>query len=133
MVNSVPPLPSNRKFGAFFTAVFLVLGVYAFWKDARLFATICILLTLLLCTVTAAAPTLLTPLNRLWFGFGLVLGKIVNPIVLGMIFFIVITPVAFVARAFGRDALRLRRWSIDSYWVSRVPPGPDPQTFKNQF
>ena len=133
MVNSQPPLPSNRKFGAFLTAVFFVVGVYAYRNDARLFATICIPLTLLFFAITATASRLLSPLNRLWFSFGLLLGKIVSPIVLGVIFFVLIAPVALVTRAFGRDALHLRRRPSDSYWVNRVPPGPDPQSFKHPF
>jgi hypothetical protein len=61
------------------------------------------------------------------------LGKIVSPIVLGFIFFIIITPVAIVTKLAGRDALKLRKQNVDSYWVDRSPPGPEPESFKEQF
>lgn len=63
----------------------------------------------------------------------MLLGKIVSPIVLGIIFFLLISPVALVTRAFGRDALRLKAAETGSLWITRTPPGPDPESFKNQF
>ena len=80
------------------------------------------------------APKVLRPLNWLWFQLGLLLGKIVSPLVLGAIFFLMLTPVSLVTRLFGRDELRLKRKaSQTSYWLDRAPPGPEPESFKNQF
>lgn len=78
-------------------------------------------------------PSLLAPLNKAWFELGLLLGKIVSPIVLGAIFFLLITPVAICSRFFGRDQLRLKKQKVNSYWVQREPIGPDAESFKNQF
>ncbi len=83
--------------------------------------------------VTAFLPSLLTPFNKAWFLLGQVLGKLVSPIVLGVIFFGVLTPVAFVLRVLGRDELRVKRQPVASYWIDRVPPGPAGDSFKNQF
>ena len=80
------------------------------------------------------APKILRPLNWLWFQLGQLLGKIVSPIVLGAIFFLLLTPVSLVTRLFGRDELRIKRKaSQTSYWLDRAPPGPAPESFKNQF
>ena len=83
--------------------------------------------------LTLLAPQWLRPFNRAWFLLGELLGKIVSPIVLGVIFFLLITPVALVGRLLGRDELRLKRKPVNSYWVDRTPPGPEADSFKNQF
>ena len=128
-----PVLPSNHKFGWFFAFVFSLGAAYAFWKDAAIWAAAFSALTVTFIAVTVAAPKLLAPLNRLWFSLGMLLGKIVSPIVLGLIFFVMITPVAMVTRWFGRDELRLKRTTKISYWLNRKPPGPTSDSFKRQF
>ena len=80
------------------------------------------------------APKLLAPFNRLWARFGLLLHRITSPLVLGIMFFAVITPMGWIMRALGKDLLRLK---IDpaatSYWIARTPPGPTPESLKDQF
>ena len=80
------------------------------------------------------APKLLVPFNRLWARFGLLLHRITSPLVLGIMFFVVITPMGWIMRALGKDLLRLK---IDpaatSYWIARTPPGPTPESLKEQF
>jgi hypothetical protein len=74
--------------------------------------------------VPTPIPRLLGPLNRLWLKFGLLLYKVMNPLVLGLLFFVTITPIGLVMRAFGKDFLRLRMdRSAKSYWIERAPPG----------
>lgn len=73
------------------------------------------------------------PINRAWYQLGVLLGRIVNPVVLGLLFFLLITPVAILGRMFGRDPLRLKRRNIESYWIERSPVGPSPDSFKNQY
>jgi hypothetical protein len=75
----------------------------------------------------------LRPLNRLWQKLGLLLSKIVGPIVLALVFFAVVTPVGLLMRSAGKDPLRLRRHARSSYWIIRQPPGPEPQSMENQF
>lgn len=79
------------------------------------------------------APRFLAPFNYAWFKFGQLLDRIMHPIVLAIIFYGVLTPVALVTRFWGRDELRLGKMSAESYWIERVPPGPSPETFRNQF
>jgi len=79
-------------------------------------------------------PAVLAPLNRAWTRFGLLLHRIVSPIVLGVMFFVVITPMGLVMRALGKDPLRLRYdREARTYWIDRRPPGPAPDTLNNQF
>ena len=79
-------------------------------------------------------PRVLAPLNRLWTRFGILLAKIVNPVVMAGVFFIAVTPIGLLMRLAGKDLLRLRYDSTaETYWIMRTPPGPPPDTMKNQF
>jgi Saxitoxin biosynthesis operon protein SxtJ len=79
-------------------------------------------------------PNALSPLNRLWTRFGLLIGMIVSPIVLGLLFVLVVTPVGLLMRLTGKDPLRLRRESgVGSYWIVRNPPGPPGDSMGDQF
>ena len=128
------PLPSNKKFGLLFAAIFLALALYANSKNE---ATLIIVLLLLTSGFFLFSgffyQTLLTPLNKAWFMLGLVLGKVVSPIVLGIIFFGLITPIALIAKLTGRDELKLKRPKKSSYWSEPIGSNSDADSFKNQF
>jgi len=126
-------LPSDKKFGWFFCAVFLVAAGWFAWISSLVWSSVFSSAAVLFAIVILASPSALRPLNHLWSGFGILLGKIISPIVLGLIFFFLITPVAFVTRLFGRDELKMRRRSVQSYWLARTQPGPPSESFKNQF
>jgi large-conductance mechanosensitive channel len=117
---------SNRSFGVVFAVVFALLGltVHAGWLAvAAAFAAVAFL-----------APAWLARLNRLWFRFGILLHHVVNPIVMGFLFFVVILPIALLMRAFGKDPLRLKRDAqASTYWIAREPPGPAPGSMRKQF
>jgi hypothetical protein len=126
--------PSNRSFGILFTFVFASSAGYALWagwSSNAYWLLVC--LCLLTFATTIFLPGLLSPFNRAWFYLGEALGKIVSPIVLGVIFFGMLCPVGLITKLFGRDELRLRHTRQDSYWVDRYPPGPESHTFNNQF
>ncbi len=134
MTLSPSNLPSNFIFGLFFTGVFVVLGLYGLWVVwPSILNIVFFVFSAILATVTLLKPLLLTPLNRAWYQLGLFLGRIVSPIVLGILFFLLITPVALVIGIAGRDALRLRRKKVDTYWIDRSPPGPNADSFRDQF
>ena len=79
-------------------------------------------------------PSILHPLNLIWSRFGLLLHKVVNPIVMALLFYGTVLPTGLVMRMMGRDLLRLKRQpDADSYWVVRQPAGPSPETMKDQF
>ncbi len=124
---------SNRGFGWVFTAVFLIMGVWplVFGHPVRWWSMIVAVAFL---AITLAAPALLAPLNKLWLRFGLLLNRIVSPVVLGFMFYVVVTPMGWLMRAFGKDNLRLRGGDKNaSYWIKRDPPGPKPDSLNNQF
>lgn len=124
----------NRKFGFLFAGVFACLSAYGAYHGANAAGVYGWLIAgIVLGLVAVAAPNLLTPLNKAWMKLGELMGKVVSPLVLGIIFFLLITPVALVTRLFGRDELRLKKANMNSYWIDRVPPGPAGDSFKNQF
>ena len=133
MSNKENHLPSNIKFGLFFSAIFVLIAVYLYLKFRVEFAVFALITSTLFAIAAFLTPQVLSPLNRLWFCLGLLLGKIVSPIVLGLIFFLLITPVSLVTRLFGRDELKIKKRTVESYWVDRSPPGPQAASFKNQY
>lgn len=126
-------LPTNQKFGWFFSAVFALAACWLFWQFETGFSYLFLILSIFVAIITLSVPHLLEPFNRSWYSLGLLLGRIVNPIVLGFIFFFLITPVSLIGRIFRRDVLRLKKRSEQSYWVDREPPGPPSDSFKNQY
>jgi hypothetical protein len=127
VVSTPAPLPSDRKFGWTFTALFLLLAVLSYHP---------VLLALAAATalVTATRAHWLAPLKRAWMKLGELLNHVVSPIVMAAIFFAVFTPVALVMRAMKRDALALRLdRAAPTYWVRRDPPGPSEDSFTNLF
>lgn len=124
---------SERSFGFVFAAVFAVVGLLPLWDGGAVRVWALIVAGAFL-AAALSAPRLLGPLNRLWFRFGVLLNRVVSPLILGLLFFTTITPTAIVMRLVGKDSLGLRFESgADSYWIERKPPGPEPETMRNQF
>tara|TARA_Y100001970_G_scaffold121071_1_gene150182 strand:- start:69353 stop:69754 length:402 start_codon:yes stop_codon:yes gene_type:complete len=126
-------LPSNRNFGFLFFFVFLVASYFLYEISNKAYFLISIAFSLLFLSTALFLPSILTPLNRAWMKFGFLLGRIVSPIILGLLFFVLITPVAIISKVFGRDELRLKMKDTTTYWIKRDPSGPDKESFKNQF
>lgn len=127
-------LPSNRSFGILLAGAAALFSAYAEYRDAEILKVWGFLAAaLLLGLVAVVAPNLLAPFNKAWAKLGDLMGKVVSPLVLGVIFFVLITPVALIGRLLGRDELRLKKANANSYWIDRVPPGPAGESFKNQF
>jgi Saxitoxin biosynthesis operon protein SxtJ len=126
-------LPSNHTFGWFFALVFILGATYTYWQNHHTGAMLLGAIAVIFVVLTVVKPSLLSPLNRLWFKLGVWLGKIVSPLVLGFLFLVLITPVAVVTRLCGRDELLLKKRDVKSYWVERNPPGPLGESFHNQF
>ena len=120
---------SNRSFGIVFFVVFLLIGLYPLLKnnDIRIWSLIISSAFLLLGLKNSK---ILTPLNILWFKFGMLLGKYVSPIVMGLVFFLVVTPTGIIMRIFNKDLLKLKKRNINSYWIKRDDQKSD---MKNQF
>tara|TARA_B100001057_G_scaffold388529_1_gene395978 strand:- start:18 stop:401 length:384 start_codon:yes stop_codon:yes gene_type:complete len=122
-------ISSNRNFGIVFFIVFLLIAIYPFLKgnDLRIWSLLISFVFLVLGLINSK---ILTPLNKLWFKFGLFLGKIVSPLVMGFIFFIVVTPIGIIMRLFRKDLLNLKYNQKKTYWI--VKAGPKSK-MKNQF
>jgi Saxitoxin biosynthesis operon protein SxtJ len=124
---------SNRGFGWVFTAFFAIIAVWPLVSGGKVRWWL-LFVAAALALVTIAAPKLLAVPNRLWLRLGLLLNRIISPIVLAFLFYFVVTPMGALMRAFGKDGLRLRRSISDtSYWIKRNPPGPKPESMNHQF
>ena len=124
---------SDRFFGLTFFAVFLIIALWPLLSRGSI-QPIALGIALAFLAVSLIAPAWLAPLNRLWLKFGELLHRITSPIILGIMFFGVITPVGWLMRLAGKDLLRMKfDRDAPSYWVRRVPPGPDKTSLKRQF
>ena len=126
-------LLSNRKFGFFFTFIFAVLATYFFYIESTVFLYGFAITSVLFFTITLVHAESLSRLNRLWMAFGLLLGKIVSPVVMGIIFFGLFTPISLLMRLLGRDELRLKLNKRMSHWRIRKYADGKNNHFKNQF
>ncbi len=126
---------SDRAFGLVFTAFFLIIALLLLLYSAPIWRPYMALAAAVIFLAAALiAPHVLAPLNRLWYKFGLLLNRIVSPITLGILFYGVVMPTGLLMRLFGKDPLRLKfDRTAKSYWIARTPPGPSPESLKNQF
>lgn len=127
---------SDRAFGltvgGILAGIGLIRGVFGTGLDVGTVGLVGV--GLLLVALGLVAASTLAPLNRAWTKLGLILFKVVNPVVLFLIFMLTVVPIGLIMRALGRDLLRLRRDpTAASYWIERQPPGPDPEGLRNQF
>ena len=127
------PMPSDRSFGLTFAVVSALVGAWMLWKG-NAYAPVAWVAAVLFLLASFAFPRLLHPLNIAWMRLGHLLNRVVSPIVMGVIFFALFTPVAAIMRLRGRDVLH-RKFDAarESYWIDRNPPGPEGSTFPRQY
>ena len=120
---------SNRSFGIVFFIVFSLIALYplTYSGEIRIWSVIISIIFLVLGLLNSK---ILAPLNKLWFKFGILLGKIISPIIMGIIFFLVVTPIGLTMRIFGKDVLNLKYNKNISYWIEKNGPK---SKMKNQF
>ena len=120
---------SNRSFGIVFFIVFLLISIYPLIndKEIRVWSLIVSLIFLILGLINS---NILTPLNKIWFRLGILLGSFVSPIVMGLVFFLVVTPISLLMKLFGKDVLNLKRNNSKSYWIEKSGPK---SRMKDQF
>jgi predicted membrane metal-binding protein len=124
---------SERGFAIVFTVVFVLVGLWPLLSGGPVRAW-ALLIAAAFLLAGFAAPGILAPLNRLWFRFGMALGRIVSPVVMGILFFGTVMPTGLLMRLFRKDVLRLRfDPAAESYWIPRDPPGPSAESLKQQF
>ena len=122
-------ISSNRSFGIVFFLVFLLIALYplTYIGEVRVWS---ILISLFFLVLGLLNSKILTPVNKLWFKFGIFLGKIISPLIMGIIFFLVVTPIGFVMRLLGKDLLNLKYNKNKSYWIEK---DSIKSKMKNQF
>ena len=120
---------SNKSFGIVFFIVFLFIGFYPLLnqENIRIWSLVASLFFLILGLKNSK---ILSPLNKIWFKFGLLLGKFFSPIIMGVIFFVVVTPIAILMKILKKDLLKLNYNSDKSYWIKKTEPK---SKMKNQF
>lgn len=127
---------SDRSFGLTVGAIFALIEVYRFWSSGIIDALGVVLLSFAtpLFFLGLVHPSILAPLNRAWTKLGLLMFKVVNPIVMFAVYILTIIPIGFLMKLFGQDPLRLKLdTEAKSYWIDRDPVGPTPESMKNQF
>ena len=118
----------NITFGILFFILFLIIGLYPL-KSEGLIRIWSVVLSLVFLIITIIRPNLFTFINKLWIQFGILLGKIISPIVMGLVFFFVVTPIGILVRIFKKDVMGLKR-GAPSYWINREDKA---QSMKKQF
>ena len=129
MKNTEIKIGSNKSFGIVFFLVFLLIAIYPLINNGelRIWSLVIAIIFFILGLINSKV---LTPLNKLWFKFGLLLGKIVSPLIMGIIFFLVVTPTAFIMRIIGKDLLNLKFNNKKTNWIEKKGPK---SKMKNQF
>ena len=120
---------SNKSFGIVFFVFFLIIGLYPLINEGniRIWSIVISIIFLILGLINSQ---ILTPLNILWFKFGMLLGRFVSPIIMGLVFFLVVTPTGLIMKLFNKDLLKLRKNKNSSYWIKRPETKSE---MKNQF
>ena len=122
-------ISSNRSFGIVFFIVFLITALYplTYSEEIRIWSAI---ISFIFLALGLFNSKILTPLNKLWFKFGIFLGEIISPIIMGIIFFLVVTPIGLLMRLLGKDLINLKYNNNKSYWIEKNGPK---SKMKNQF
>ena len=122
-------ISSNRSFGIVFFIVFLLISIYPLLNDdhLRIWSLVISIVFLILGLLNSK---ILFPLNKIWFKFGILLGKIISPLIMGFIFFVVVTPIGLLMRLFNKDLINLKFNKSKSYWIEKKEPK---SKMKNQF
>lgn len=124
-----PKTTSNKSFGITFSIVFLIISIWSFFNNANIeiWALVFSIIFLILGIFNS---NLLTPLNKVWFKFGLILGNIISPIVMGVVFFLVVTPIGICLKLFSKDVLSIKKNNLTTYWKEKSKYD---SSMKNQF
>ena len=122
-------IPTNRNFGIVFFIVFLIISIYPLLNSESIRYWL-LIISLIFLILGIFNSSLLTPLNKLWMRFGILLGNIISPIIMGLVFFLVLTPTGLLLKLFNKDILKLKRNTRKTYWITKDTKN---NSMKNQF
>ena len=122
-------ISSNRSFGVVFFVVFLLIALYPAINNEEIRAW-SLIVSLIFLVLGLLNSKILNPLNQIWFKFGVLLGRIISPFIMAIIFFFVVTPIGLIMRTLGKDILNLRYNTKKTYWIEKTGPK---SKMKNQF
>ena len=128
-MSNLPKLPSNRNFGIVFFVVFLIISFYPLTHDGDI-TKWSLIISIIFLILGLINSKILTPFNRIWFKFGILLGRIISPIIMALIFFAVVSPIGLIMRLLRKDLLNLKYNNNKSYWIEKNGPK---SKMKNQF
>ena len=129
MKNQKIKIGSNRNFGIVFFIVFLIIAFWPLLNSNEInYRSLAISITFLI--LGLANSKILTPLNKIWFKFGILLGNVIAPIVMGIIFFLIVTPTSIIMKILGKDLLNLKKNNNNSYWIEKSNQN---SKMKNQY
>ena len=126
-------LPSNKKFGFFFTIVFFVLFLYFYDNNSQYLGIAFLLFSVSFLLITVLKPSLHSNLNKMWMNFGFILGKLINPIVMGVTYFFLFVPLSLIMKLFGRDELKLKLKDKKSFWIEKSNSDDIENNLTNQY
>ena len=128
-MTNLPKLPTNKNFGIIFALIFAIISLLPVLKgnDIRIWS---LALAIIFFVLGFINSKLLTPFNQIWFKFGIFLGNIIAPLIMGIVYFFVITPTGLITKLLGKDLLNLKKNKLNSYRIKREK---DDSTMKNQF
>ena len=126
-------LPSNRNFGLFFSFIFFCTFIYSYLNQIKTLTILAIAISLVFLFISLIYPVVLRHLNKLWMKFGLLLGLIISPIVIGSIFLIIFVPISIFFKLINRDELLLKFGKYDTLWKKKIDSNTKESDFKNQF
>ena len=129
MDNKDIKISSNKSFGIVFFIFFLILSIYPLFKDGN-FRIWTLILSIVFLILGLLNSSILSPLNKIWFKFGILLGNFISPIVMGVIFFTVVTPTSIIMKILNKDLLNLKKNDNESYWIKKSKVK---SKMKNQF
>jgi len=124
---------SDRSFGVVFAGLFAIIGLWPL-LDGEGPRPWLLVTSVAFLVIAGIRPSMLAPFNRLWLKFGLLLDRVSNPVIMAFIFYLAVVPTALIVKLLGKDPLRRKlNKEAASYWIYREPPGPSPESMKNQF
>ena len=118
MKNNKIKIGSNKSFGIIFSIVFLIIAIWPLLStsEIRYWSLVISVIFLILGLIKSK---ILTPLNKIWFKIGITLGNLISPLVMGIVFFLVVTPISIIMKILGKDLLNLKKNNNKSYWIEK--------------